>query len=96
MASTPTLPGVLLHLENFFSETLASRTIVCYLWCIGPDGAGTGGTEMDITKNLVSMRNEKGVDDAEYVAACEAQGRCPQHPAYAPDYCPLCGTARQI
>lgn len=25
-----------------------------------------------------------------------ADTRCPEHPAYEADYCPVCGTAREI
>jgi hypothetical protein len=33
----------------------------------------------------------------DYLDARKAeQGRCELHPAYDADYCPLCGTAREI
>jgi hypothetical protein len=51
---------------------------------------------MQITKSPIAMRDNLGVDNPRYVARCEEHGRCPKHPAYEPDNCPVCGTAQQI
>jgi len=34
--------------------------------------------------------------DGGRLTAAPAPGRCADHPAYDPDYCPVCGTAREI
>lgn len=35
-------------------------------------------------------------DKARHLVAVPSPARCKEHPAYTPDYCPLCGTARVI
>lgn len=51
---------------------------------------------MTTTRELVQMRNTLGIDNQSYRAECEALGRCPSHPAFQHDYCPNCGTAREM
>ena len=40
--------------------------------------------------------NAQTAERRRHLAAVPTPARCAQHPAYEPDYCPLCGTARVI
>lgn len=48
------------------------------------------------TTTLVRLRDALGVDNVRYREQCLALGRCHKHPAYEPDYCPVCGTTQPI
>ena len=49
-----------------------------------------------ITKELIRMRDSLGVENVRYREECLRLGRCHKHPAYEPDYCPVCGTTTEI